>query len=815
MTNFLETYSEQLHSKRRAIVFGDFNLDLLKPDGPTREYKDILKENNFKILNKIDKKHCTRETATTKTILDHICSNLRDHNCHITMVDSDMSDHKQMFLEIENYRSPSIKKVEYQALNYTALQKCFEDVDNIVVDSYKSLEQKILASITKSTITKTKTLNPPQQDWIKQEIIQDINERNLLWQKLKLNQTDVTLQKEYEEIKATVAKKIQKTKNSYYLKSISDNMTKPRKMWKLINDLSKNKIRDDSGPDKLEADSCVYTDKTEICEQFNSYFSNIGSSLAGMIPDSYKRNQSHQDSGISNMLELKTMQPTTTDEIDKIIDNLDANTGAGIDGITTKSILCIKKNLVPLLTTCINKCLEQGSFPSNLKIAKVVPIYKSGTKSDPSNYRPISVLPVLSKIFEKVIYTRLEVFLKSIKFLYPKQYGFRPRSNTLSATIDLITKLKNRIDQKQLALGVFIDLKKAFDTISPAILLRKLSTIGIKDKALEIFTSYLENRKQVVRIGKYQSTPNTISYGVPQGSILGPLLFLIYINNISQIGLKGDISLYANDTTIFYFGHSIDAMLPIIQSDLNVLNNWFQSNLLTINIAKTSYVIFAPKNKKINDNIQLKINDKLIQRKSNEKYLGIILDNHLSWKPHIEKITSKLTSQVGVLHHLAKCLPRKAQYIIYNSLVKPHIDYLIEIWGTAVKSNLQKLQTKQNKLIKILLNYKLRTPTEKIYEDTKIMNVAQTHTYYTCILIHKILKKEIHTSLTFTKKTQVQKIKLRNANCLVTRAPRTNYGKKNIEYEGIQIYNKLPADVKDAKTILSFKKRLKKHLQGK
>lgn len=810
---FLDVYTQQLHKMKRAIVFGDYNCDLLNPDLGTRLYKYALKENDFKILNKINKVHCTRVTATSGTLLDHVSTNLKENKFHFVLAESPMSDHKQLLLEIKRYNPPSLKKNEYSAYNYTEFYKLLENYPYVKKEeTYETLLDKLHTCLKNSKVTKTKVQNLPRQEWIKKEIIEDINNRNTLWRKHKLNTSDSVLKAEFEKAKAAVTKKIQKAKNTYYYKCFKDNMTNPRKMWRLVNDLSKNKIRNSSGPEKLETEEGIITDQGAICEYLNDYFSSIGSSLATLITEKSADKKLSDKPEMHVLTELEYMIPATTDEVIKIIDNLDANTGSGIDGITTKSIKCVKKIIASELTQCINLCLKQGIFPDSLKIAKIIPIYKSGSRSDPSNYRPISVLPVMSKIIEKILYNRLESFLKSNNFFYQKQYGFRPQSNTLSATIDLITKIKNKIDRKQLTLGIFIDLKKAFDTVSPKLLIQKLSDIGVKGKALDIFKSYMQNRKQLVKIGENKSNTNIVSFGVPQGSILGPLLFVIYINNISQIGLNGDLSLYADDTSLFYFGHSIDSIIPVVQADLNLVNDWFKSNLLTINTSKTCYVIFSAKNKTIPNNIELKINNEQIQRKNKEKYLGLILDNYLNWKPHIEKIRNKLLSLTGALHSLSKCLPRNVRYIIYNSLVKPHIDYLIEIWGTAAKSNLEIIQVAQNKLIKTLFNYKFRTPTQKIYEDTKIMNIAKTYKYYTCLLIHKILNKNINTTLTFTKKHQVQKKKLRNSNFLVTRTPRTNYGKKNIEYEGINMYNNLPLTIKEAKNITMFKKLLKVYI---
>lgn len=814
--SFLEAYSVHLDKRKRAVIFGDFNFDLLAPDRDTRKYKDTIKEAGYRILNKINRKHCTRETETTKTIIDHVCTNLKGNNINLCIIDSVMSDHKQIFLEIENYHPAPPEKVKYSAIDYKKLHECLENSiksrEEKTTNEYNKLEQEILKSVCMSKINKTKILNPPRQDWINKEIINDINKRNELWHSYKNNISDKTLEENFKVSRSKVHKKIQETKKTYYLNFFQKHMKSPRSMWQGINKLARNNIKDSAGPKKIVMDSKTITDVKEICECFNKYFSSIGEVLASKIPNVHLENQSLLVTKASPSYNLSKFEPATTDEIAKIIDELDPNTSCGIDGVSAKSIKCIKQLITSPLTSCINDCMTQGIFPDSLKVAKVTPIFKSGDKADPCNYRPISILPVISKIFEKVIYTRIAKHIQINNFLYKKQYGFRPRSNTLSATVDLVTKIRNRIDEKQLVLGIFIDLKKAFDTISHKILLMKLSDMGITGSAYATLKSYLQNRNQIVKIGPNQSSGRPVSFGVPQGSILGPLLFLIYINDIQHIGLTADITLYADDTTLFYFGHSIKAMTAKAQSDLDLLNGWFLSNSLTINSSKTNFVIFAAKNKKVDGIVQLTINNELLNEKAHEKYLGLILDHQLNWKMHIQKVKTKLTSLTGTIRSISMCLPRKIKYIIYNSLIKPHLDYLIEIWGTSAKTNLQILQIAQNKLIKSLFHYDFRTPSQIIYDETKIMNIKQTYIYYTCILIYKILNSHIHTSLSFRKKAQTQKIKLRNANNLIARTPRTNYGSKNIEYEGVRTYNKLPNKIKDAKSLISFKKQLKKYV---
>lgn len=806
---FLEVYSTQLEQRQRAILFGDFNYDLLSSDKAVQNYKDTISENGYYIINKIDRRYCTRETKTTKTILDHVCSNIKKTQFHLSIVESSMSDHKQIYFEVKNYQATPVKAIKYEAIDYKKLYNTFEMM-KIEDCEYNTLEQNLKFSINTCKTSKTKKLNPPKQDWIKKEILDAINTRNKHYQEYKQNPEDKEIEEVYKTKRKDVFNMIQKSKSNFYYKAFKNCKNKPSKMWTLINDLTRNKVKETAVPVKLQKGLEIVTDETEICEYFNDYFSTIGEVLANEIPKRCHPNMS--PIARTHSQELSQLSPATTEEVLKVCNQLDSNTSSGVDGISTKTIKCLKNLLVEDLSNCINRCLELGIFPDSLKVAKVSPIFKSGIRTDPGNYRPISVLPVLSKIFERILYNRVEKYLNSIDFFYSKQYGFRPKSNTLSATVDLITNLKTNIDKKNIALGIFIDLRKAFDTVSHVILLEKINKIGITGTALDILKSYLSNRKQIVKIGNHQSQPKPITYGIPQGSILGPLLFLIYINNIGEIGLKGDITLYADDTSLFYFERSIEKIIANAQTDLNLLNEWFQNNVLTINVSKTNYIIFKAKNKKISDHDPLILNNMTINQIDSERYLGLIVDSKLTWKPHIEKIKAKLSSLTGAIRGITRCLPRGVRYSIYNSLIKSHIDYLIEIWGSAAKSHINIIQRAQNKLIKVLFCYNYLTPTERLYKETKIMSVTQTYIYFTCLLIRKILTKNIHTQISFTKKSQIQKIQLRNTNDLVLRTPRTNYGKKNILFEGAKIYNKLPKDIKNIQSINTYKKLLKHYV---
>lgn len=811
---FIEVYNSQLNQRPRTVIFGDFNIDLRTRDKYSRTYKEVLSETGHFVLNKISKKYHTRGSQTKKSILDHVCTNLKSNSFHIALIESSMSDHRQIYVELKEIKPVSKIIHKYEAIDYNKLysdanEHGFEELR----DDYTILENRIKNYIQKSKIPKKKILNMPQKDWINSSIIQGINRRNSLWAELKKNPENASTKEMYFTAKNQICKQIKETKENYFYKEFTNCAHKPKKMWNLINNLASNKIKQICAPSKLIVDSIEITDAKLIAENFNKYFSSIGKQLADQIPRIYHDNYTNALPETNYNSKLETLTPCSPDEIIKIIKNLDSNASTGIDGISTKAVKCISHLIANNLSICFNKLLSEGIFPQTLKIAKVMPIFKSGPKTEPGNYRPISVLPIMSKILEKILFSRLEEYLNSINFLYDHQYGFRPKSNTLSSTIDLVTKIRMNIDSKNVVLGIFIDLKKAFDTVSHQLLIKKLERIGIGGQALKMIESYLKDRSQVVKFeNDIQSQALPVTCGVPQGSILGPLLFLTYINNLQEIGLCGDVTLYADDTCLFYYGSNILDLFKKAQKDLDRLYSWFQYNLLTVNISKTCYVIFKAKSKPLPTYPQLKIDNIPLQEKDCEKYLGLRLDSRLSWNTQIEHVRTKLMSLMASLKNITRCIPRQIRFTIYNCLVKPHLLYLIEVWGSGPKTKLAELQIAQNKIIKILFHYNYLTSTAKIYEETKIMTVKQLYVYCTCILVRKILTSSLHTNLTLTKVKQVNKRSTRRASFIVTPKIRTNYGRKMFTYEGAQLYNLLPPDIKSETSFRLFKSKLAEYV---
>ncbi|CAH2108999.1 unnamed protein product [Euphydryas editha] len=301
------------------LIFGDFNYDLLKPNTAARHYQLTLKENAIQILNKIDPDYCTRETNTTRTILDHVCSSLQQNEFHLVLIESAMADHKQIFLEVKKCQQFSVRQIQYNAIDYTKLYTSFQLISEDNDDhTYASLERKILTCLSNSKIKKIKFLNPPKQDWINRDVIDAINKRNKLWQlKNRPDLTNINIDEDLDKQKKLVTEIIQNSKTNYYLKTFNTCINKPAKMWNLINSLSINKIKNVLPPIRLQIDSKVIVDETEVCEQFNLYFSTIGLNLANEILSLYPID--NMPPLVTNKDEITTFEPVSIDEVDKII----------------------------------------------------------------------------------------------------------------------------------------------------------------------------------------------------------------------------------------------------------------------------------------------------------------------------------------------------------------------------------------------------------------------------------------------------------------------------------------------------------------
>ena len=410
-----------------------------------------------------------------------------------------------------------------------------------------------------------------------------------------------------------------------------------KKTWDVIKTVINKKKRATKYSEFL-VDGSLTDDLDVIANKFNEYFSNIGPNLANKIPPSTVSFKHFLQGCRTESIFLRDVEES---EIRKIV--LSLKEGApGIDEITSKALKYVIDHIVSPISHVCRLSLIQGYFPQELKLAKIVPLYKSNDPSHFNNYRPISLLSVFSKIIEKVMYERLYDYLITLQILYEYQFGFQKNKSTYMALIALTDKITKAMERGELCIGLFIDFRKAFDTVDHSILLDELYHYGIRGVAHDWILSYLTGRKQFVEYNGSKSKILDVKCGVPQGSNLGPLLFLVYINDLAFVSPELFAVLFADDSNFFCTGRDLPTVFKKVNYELNAIVDWLNANKMSLNVEKTHFMIFHPKGKKIHHSESIKIMGSNISEVKFTKFLGVMIDCLLTWKNHIDYICSKI-----------------------------------------------------------------------------------------------------------------------------------------------------------------------------
>ena len=339
------------------------------------------------------------------------------------------------------------------------------------------------------------------------------------------------------------------------------------------------------------------------------------------------------------------------------------------------------RELAGSLSRLFNCCMRDGHYPACFKVARVVPVFKGGDPTEFSDYRPVSVLPVLSQLFERVLKARLVGFLDKHRVVVPGQYGFRSGHSTAMAVLDMVERVRGAWGRGNAALGVFVDLKKAFDTVDHRLLLAKLEHYGVRGGTLGLLGSYLSGRSQYVMYGGHESGRGQVECGVPQGSVLGPLFFLIYVNDMVRACRGLDLVLFADDTNIFAEGRDHAELFGRVNEGLGELTRWFRCNRLTLNLKKTEYVYFGGPGGRGVPPGGLVIGGETIRRVEGARFLGVWVDEGLSWTGQIERVRTKVGQLLGVLGRAGAAMSGGSLLSLYNGLVLPHLQYCLMVWG--------------------------------------------------------------------------------------------------------------------------------------
>lgn len=528
---------------------GDVNIDLLKNE--SEELKNLVTSNNYSILNAVNPSCFTRRDSVSLSIIDHCYTDI-PNKFLLQLGESALSDHRFMFVVLnrsgKHLDFPVVTKKYVNFKNIT--NKLHERYESSSFESFEELHNFLKLSIAnETTYTNINNKTNHKKPWANSEL-KELCKQKRKYYKLRRNfPENLYFQNKFRETKQLVQIEVNRLKKEYYSNLYKNNLNNAKEAWKITKEIIYNtKTINNQKTIKLKNENRLITNPVEVANEINEFFTSVGKLQEQQMNPSVFEFESRPFLNTK----LSTFTQTNSREVGEIIKLLDNNKALGDDEIPTKFL---KKNVEifsNLLSNFINVSFELGTFPDSLKFARVIPLYKNEDPRDVGNYRPISILPVISKIFERVIKTRLIKHLETNKLIHPNQYGFLKNSNTTTAASCLVNDIVSGMNEKQKTACIYVDVTKAFDCLNFEILTEKLHAMGVEDKALSVLQNYMNNRKQVVVVDGKRSTEIKITSGAAQRSVLGPLLFLIYINDLLYLKLNSVGRLFADDAAFVY-----------------------------------------------------------------------------------------------------------------------------------------------------------------------------------------------------------------------------------------------------------------------
>lgn len=803
---FLGTVSTKCKS---IVILGDINIDTSRDSFNCKKLENILQQHNLSL----EKLRNTRVTHTSNTTIDCCITNITRPDLTAKVLENIISDHHGVELSI-NFKLNSAPFLKLQTRNFSeknldmvkkALQtESWETVLNATTPDtkYNELVQTITYHMNIICPCINKTIKPKsKQPFI---ITEEITDLRKLTMKAK-NQYQLTGhlkdKTKYSNIKKDYDTKIKQAKECFVNDQLMRAPNQMKETWKIINQERNKKPKADTVI-HLNTNNILETDPLLVANLFNNFFIELGNTSSFI--DKQDQEEELKDIGLTN---FKTITEKDLKELTKV---MKPSKAAGNDAIPGTLIHHCKEELQKPIVDVINSSIIHSKVPSKMKISLVYPKYKKQDKQNIENYRPIAILPCLSKYLEKTIHTQIINYLDSTNKIHKHQHGFRPKKSINTALSDLLEFISDIWEKKENITGIFLDLRKAFDCLNWDILLQKIWNVGIRGNAYKWMENYLTDRHQYVEIKTTaensqivaKSTLKQMTNGVPQGSVLGPLLFLIYINSLPhKLPEFTKCIMFADDTTLLVSGKNKEDLVPRVQESIKITDEELIKINLTINHTKSVKLNFTTKNTL--GNIDNESTTETIETLNSTKFLGITIDNHLTWKNHIENLTKKLSTALYGLRRIRNIAGEKAALIAYNSLFSSHLRFGIIAWGAAAQAHLEPILILQKKAIRAINKLKNDEHCKPYFKKNKILTLPAIYVFETVTHSTKTDK---------TKRADIHSYNTRNKNAIDLPYNRLKKSQNHPDYIGAKLYNSLPKHITNSKTNNIFKKHLKTFL---
>ena len=794
-------------SKVEVYILGDMNVNY-----KNKVSKEFKKLNFFVKSNGLSQVigHTTRNNDKTQSLIDVILTN-SIYVSKAGTLDHYISDHQPIFVVKKKGRDTR-PSVEFSGRSYRNYEqsKMKEELRRINWDDFFRLENpdiawdyilnKFLPILDKMCPTRVFKVKNYRPEWITSELLEQIKDRDYFYKKAKRTgqEDDWNIAKHLRNVTNS---NIRQARKEFVLAELQENKDDYKKFWKTIRTVIPSN-KGNTRQDILLTKKGKRLRKEEVAHHINDYFTNIGK--VTNLPCTTNTLLSGPSGNEEDRWSLADFQEL---EVFKVVQGINVSKSSGLDNISSFVVKDVFKILLTQVTYLFNLSVRTTIYPKKWKEALVIPIPKSGNLSQVQNYRPISLLPIPGKLLEKLVHTQISNYLEDISFLVEEQHGFRKNHSTVHSVGQLTSYINYKMDRRLPVLAAFIDFRKAFDCVQHPILLEKLHATGLHSNVCTWFESYLTGRTQRVLANNVYSTSMDVTQGVPQGSVLGPLFYIVYANDISNVIENCNVAMYADDTVLYLATSDFNKTVDKLQVDIDALSVWCQSNGVRMNVDKTKLMLFGSQ-KRINKlpQFQIMVNDAPLKTVSNYKYLGMNLDSQLNYKKHVQTTVTKVANKLQQLRRMRYFLDVRAATLVYKNMILPMLEYGDIFLVGSLLEDRKKLQVLQNKELRCVLNKDRDTSTVELHEEAKLMKLKYRRERH--LLNYMFDMAQNKANLKNTKRSGV-KTRSSNKKLLKIRRPVTEKFKKSLAYRGPKKWNQLPEDLQNLVSKNQFSSNVK------